>query len=174
MSEEFKFEYFSFGELPSSWRQRLYLSAQREFGTVPIVRQHVWAEPNWTLVALRGESLVGSVHLVERKATFDQRPILLAGIHNLIVEPGERNNGVGARLMKEAITFAFEKRGVEALLLFCADQLVSFYERMGFLKVTCAVWIEQPMGKKRWESNCLVLSRLPPPQIEIDLCGLPF
>ena len=149
-------------------------AAKREFGDVPIVQQHVWAKADWCIRALKNGEILGSVSLVVRTARFDEKSVAVVGINNLITEPSARKMGIGKALMRKATEFCFEKLKAEAIVLFCADDLVGYYQKLGFTKVNCPVWIEQPKGSKTWSSNCLVNSKVGVPGRSIDLCGLPW
>ncbi len=163
-----------FEDLPREVSAFVLASAKREFGNIPIVREHVWAKADWCIWALRNEAILGSVSLVTRTACFDEKSVAVVGINNLIIEPSARKMGIGKILMNKAIEFCFEKLKAEAIVLFCADDLVGYYQQLGFTKVVCPVWIEQPKGRKTWSSNCLVNSKVVMPSRLIDLCGLPW
>jgi len=168
-----QFKFFKYDSLSQDQKTYLKTIAQREFGHIPIVKQHVWAQADWSGFVILGNSPVSTINLVERTVEFDGIKKKTIGIHNLITETNGRKKGLGSSLMTEAIGFSQKQLQAEALLLFCADDLVSFYKKFGFKKVKCPVWIEQPTGRKTWASNCMVHSKNLPLQ-QIDLCGLPW
>ncbi len=147
---------------------------QREFGNIPIVQNHTWASPQIAILATSEKQFLGSVCLIVRQAKFDDQSVPIVGINNLITEAAARKNGVGGKLVEEAIKQASEYLKAKAVVLFCADELVAFYAKFGFQKVECDVWIDQPTGRRKWPSNCLVHTKQPLPSRIIDLCGFPF
>ncbi len=82
-----------------------------------------------TLVLLEGEALLGSVSLVLEDAPefCDQGSPWLASLY---VTPEARGRGLGARLVRAAVSTAAEQ-GVEELFLFTPEH-ASFYERLGW------------------------------------------
>jgi aminoglycoside 2'-N-acetyltransferase I len=65
---------------------------------------------------------------------------------------------------------------VEFGLLLCREQLIPFYERLGWEPVTALVFSDQPAGKMAFAGAAMVLpcsGRTWPAGI-VDLCGLPF
>ena len=82
-----------------------------------------------TLVALRGEQLLGSVSLVLEDAPElrDQGDAWLASLYVL---PEARGQGLGERLVKSLVAFAAEQK-VERLWLFTPEH-ASFYARLGW------------------------------------------
>jgi predicted N-acetyltransferase YhbS len=169
-----QYETSEYKNLSQETKAALDVSAKREFGHVPIVKNHVWAAPDWCIFAMEAKRRVASVCLIVRKGTFDEKEVLILGVNNLITEPDERRKGLGRSLMERAIKLCFDRFDANAVVLFCADGLVEYYESFGFKKVACPVWIAQPEGRKTWESNCLVNSRIGLPTDKIDLCGLPW
>ena len=57
--------------------------------------------------------------------------VFKAVIFDLLVSPGSREKGVGARLM-EAVKLHPRLAGVRHFELYCLPELVSYYERHGF------------------------------------------
>lgn len=86
-------------------------------------------------VAEEGDRLVGCVwfQMVEKVPHPSrrrwERPI--GYVTNMYVEPDLRNEGLGARLMSEALAFARE-REVSEVVVWPSPRSVSFYRRAGF------------------------------------------
>ena len=82
-----------------------------------------------TLVAMQGETLLGSVSLVLEDAPElrDQGDAWLASLY---VVPEARGLGLGVRLVKELVAFAARQQ-VERLWLFTPEH-ASFYARLGW------------------------------------------
>jgi GNAT superfamily N-acetyltransferase len=82
-----------------------------------------------TLVAMQGETLLGSVSLVLEDAPElrDQGDAWLASLY---VVPEARGLGLGVRLVKELVAFAARQQ-VDRLWLFTPEH-ASFYARLGW------------------------------------------
>lgn len=82
------------------------------------------------LVALDGRSVLGTTTLlVEQK--FIHGGGLVGHIEDVAVRPGDGGRGVGSSLVKAAVQLAREL-GCYKCILDCKEDLVPFYERMGF------------------------------------------
>ncbi len=88
------------------------------------LREGVMHEPELSFVLLRKEELIGSVRLT--KIMVGENEALLLG--PLVVKPEFKNCGIGAQLMKKAVSSAREA-GFEAIIL-VGD--FDYYKKYGF------------------------------------------
>jgi hypothetical protein len=158
-------------------KAELRARVQREFGHVPIVKNHVWADPDWIITGSIDERVVSFLNLIDRKAVADEKSVHLFGLNNVITESDCRRKGYSFALNNKALEFMKKQDPKAYGLLFCADDLVPFYEKMSWQSFYGSVLVSQPSGKKKWPSNCMIhcLGRNETfePK-EIDLCGLPW
>jgi predicted GNAT family N-acyltransferase len=169
-------ELIAAADAPAAMRAALADKVEREFGHVEIVRTHVWAEPTWLMLGHDGVRIVSFLSIVDRRATADDGPLHLFGLSNVITEPEARGRGHSFALNQQALAFMAEQDRVAIGLLFCADDLVRFYARLGWQRFAGRVTVEQPSGDRPWTSNCMVhgLGRTPPAAEHIHLRGLPW
>jgi hypothetical protein len=162
-------------ELPATLQEELEKRADREFGNVPIVREHVWAEPTWAFLGFVDEQLVSFLNIVDREVRADGNPVHFFGLNNVITEPQHRGRGYSNRLNSAAIAFMSESDPDACGFLFCADDLIPFYENLGWKKFAGEVIVSQPSGDKRWPSNAMFydLSRSRS-WMTVHLCGPPW
>ncbi len=57
---------YNSSEVPSDLQLQIDQRIHEEFGNVPIVRNHIWAKPDWTFVALNNGELVSFLSIIER------------------------------------------------------------------------------------------------------------
>lgn len=74
-----QYEVSRYKELSQDKKEGLEASAKREFGHVPIVKNHSWAVPDWCILALEDKRKIASVSLIARNGTFDDKPLLILG-----------------------------------------------------------------------------------------------
>lgn len=170
-----RIECHEFAKLAPATKNMILRSVDREFGDVPIVREHIWAEPDWSILGFLNEDLVGFLNVVDRHALVDDTPIHLFGVNNVITEPPFRRQGFSTKLNREFLQFIAELDENGIGLLFCADDLIPFYERLGWKKYFGTVVVRQPNGDKNWPSNAMYYSREGSRSWKtINLCGLPW
>ena len=147
-----------------------------EFEKYAIVRETDWAEADWTFLGFQGGELVAYFNLVDRVVRIDDAPVRVGGVNNMVTLPAHRGRGHASRLLREAQPKWFDPMGFEAGLLLCADGLVPFYERLGWLKLTCPVVYAQPDGEWTWKASCMLLEggRRIAATRRVDLCGPPW
>jgi predicted acetyltransferase len=87
-------------------------------------------------------SITAHVAVVERAVTVGPNlsKVRVAGIQSCCVLPGYRGTGLSDKMMSVAMAEA-NRRGFDAGLLFCLDQLETVYGRMGFEQLDAAVYV---------------------------------
>ncbi len=166
----------SYDDLNPEERHRLIALADDEFGGFDIVRNTEWASPNWVFLCSYENELAGCYNLVLRKAEFDGKPVMLAGLNNMITLPAFRGRRVASHLLENTQKLWFNQFKAEYGLLLCADQLVEFYAQFGWRLTSAEIRYKQPGGIRVWSANCMLLTNEGSwfePEL-IDLCGLPW
>jgi predicted acetyltransferase len=163
--------------LQPALRHQIDAMTKEQFGGDELVRSLAWSEPNWTVVVKEGSSLASFLHIVERVTLFDGKKTSVAGINNVITPPEHRGKGYATDALGEAQYVMFNKLKVEFGLLLCADDLVPYYEKLGWYAVDCPLTFSQPDGKKHtWQAAAMLLApngSQPKPK-KIDLQGTPW
>jgi len=84
------------------------------------------------MVALSNNKVVGSITmLIESKFIHDGG--LVGHIEDVVVSKDHQGKGIGKKLVGNMLEFAKEK-GCYKTILDCSDDLISFYEKIGFKK----------------------------------------
>jgi predicted GNAT family N-acyltransferase len=170
-----RIEKYVCSELPPDLRQLLKKIALREFGQVPIVRAHIWAEPDWAIVGFVGAELVSYLNIVDRQASADGAPVHLFGLNNVITEPRHRGQGYSRQLNLYAIDLMAQLDPDACGFLFCSDEMLEFYQRLGWRHFKGQVTVSQPSGDKDWPSNAMLLDTTGRRDWKtVHLCGLPW
>lgn len=88
------------------------------------------------------DSITAHVAVVERSVTVgrDLLKVHVAGVQSFCVLPDHRGIGLSSNMMSIAMEEA-NRRGFDAGLLFCLDQLQTVYNRMGWRKLDAAVYM---------------------------------
>lgn len=170
-----RIEHHLVAELPTDLRLELSNRVDREFGHIPIVREHVWATPTWAFMGFVDDQLVTFLNIVDRQVMADGQPLHCFGLNNVITDPQHRQQGYSSQLNKVAQEFMHETDPSGCGFLFCADDLLSFYKDRGWKKFEGAVTVSQPSGDKSWPSNAMFYDLIGDRSWQsIHLCGLPW
>jgi predicted acetyltransferase len=135
-----------------------------------------WASADWTVMVWEDQELVSNVHIIERVAKVDRKPVRLGGIGNVATKVEWRNRGFASAALKVAQEFLADPLKVDFGLMVCTEQMVPFYEKRGWKLVAQSLVTEQADGKKALGYPVMVLpiSEKDWPKGIIDLCGLPW
>lgn len=164
-----------FTELAIETKEQLDIIIESEFGHIPIVKQTSWALPDWTIIYYFENEIATFYNVVIREISIDEQYFKAAGINNVITPEKFRGKGFSTNTLLETKKYLFEDLNLDLGLLLCADDLVPFYKRLGWYKVDCPVYFDQPTEKKVWTANTMLLTNgttLYPQRI--DLNGLPW
>jgi hypothetical protein len=163
-------------DLPARRRDELRLLAANEFDRFPIVHETTWAAPDWSFLGMDGDHLACFYNLVERVVRFDGQQVEIVGLNNLVTATHYKSRGLASQLLRSTEAEWFATLKAKYGLLLCAEQLVPFYARLGWQRMSSEVRFSQPGAERVWTATCMVLSpaREPVDARVIDLCGLPW
>ena len=142
------------------------------FGQVP----YDFATPDWFITAREEGILAGRVGIIERTVSVKGQTIPIGGITGLITDPEKRKLGIAKALMDRAIAFMADELGVRYGFLLCREEIVTYYERLGWTVAPGQTSFDQKDGKRIWPKRTMVLGLKGDswPEGPIDLCGLPW
>lgn len=89
---------------------------------------------------------VTHVGLLRQTVTVGEHEVKVGGIGAVVTELKAHGKGYASYAMRYAANLMCQQWGVDFGLLFCREQLVKFYERLGWQRVKEPVEIEQPSG----------------------------
>lgn len=169
---------FRFYELSNKTRQKIEYYIELEFGEIPLVKEISWAKPDWTIIYTKNNELITFYNIIKRRVHFNDKTYIVAGINNVVTLPAHRGKGYSSKLLSSTKNFLFDDLEVDYGLLLCAEELVSFYQLLGWYEVHSDLFFQQPTNQiKRWAAKTMLLSNGKKKKIypkKIDLCGLPW
>lgn len=108
------------------------------------------------LVDVDGQA-VSHVGILQHTITVGEQFVKVCGVGGVVTALYAQGKGYATRAMLYAQDFMLSEWGVDFGLLFCRDQLLAFYERLGWQRVAEPVLIEQPLGEINSPMNVMVL-----------------
>ncbi|HNQ18236.1 MAG TPA: GNAT family N-acetyltransferase [Smithellaceae bacterium] len=159
-------------DLTGQKRDQLVQWFEDEFGYIPLK----WAEPQWYVLAFNDSELIGRVGIIDRLILVADQQICVGGISGVIAKNEWRNNGIGKKLMAEAVKAIKDKLNVCFGLLLCRKEVSGFYEKLGWKVNDFPTTFEQPQGKMVFPNLTMTYSCEGAffPNAPIDLNGLPW
>src|SRR5205085_1096068 len=107
-----------------------------------------WRGKDWHILAEMDGRAVSHVGLLQHTVTVGEHSVKVCGIGGVVTSAEAHGKGYASRAMRYAEDFMCREWAVAFGLLFCREQLVQFYERLGWLRVNEPVEIEQPSGTR--------------------------
>jgi GNAT superfamily N-acetyltransferase len=105
-----------------------------------------WQPKTHHLLVLKGGTPVAHIGFLLCLVTVEDGPIPVAGIGSVLTRLDCRGQGF-ARLGMEAAEDAIRQQQMAQFgMLFCREQMRSWYERLGWTQVAVPVWFDQPGG----------------------------
>ena len=139
-------------------------------------RDFEWSAPDWRVLVWVEGRVVSQAAILERVGRVAGQPVKLGGVGGVIALPEWRGRGLTGAAMRRAAEFMCRELGVEFGLLVCEEDVVAFYERLGWQVVEGPLTFDQSGGKATWPAAVMVLpcGEKEWPGGTIDLCGLPW
>jgi len=155
---------------------RSELAGGEEDPSLTSAYQLQWRPTEKHVLILEGKRMVCHVGLVKHTVAVGGNPVPVAGIGGVLTRPECRGRGYARVAMEAAEAFALSQMGVDFMLLFCRPALESWYQHLGWAKVSSAVWIDQQQGTivQPLVSMVRCLGAKPWPQGKVRLGCLPW
>jgi predicted N-acetyltransferase YhbS len=92
-----------------------------------------------------GGALVASAGLTMATVDVQENSFEVVGLGGVFVRADRRGQGLGRRIVEEALERA-PRIGPAFMVLFCHDDRAGLYERLGFAEIAAPIEVEQPEG----------------------------
>lgn len=135
-----------------------------------------WAPSEWLLRGFAGEELVTQLAILDRQIKVGEQQVRVGGIGGVATDPRWRKRGFAEKSMIEAARLMRDEFKVEFGMLFCLDDMLAYYSRLGWQQIFTPVRIEQRGGTMVLPLYAMVipLTGRDWPLGAVDLCGLPW
>jgi len=143
------------GVLDPEDRHTLFEWGENIFGLEDLLLR--WRPKDWHFILDADGRAASHVGILKHTVSAGGQAVVVGGVGGVVTVPEAQGHGYAQRLMRHAAAYMCEELGVEFGFLFCRDQLVAFYERLGWRLVTGPVEVEQEAGPLVPPFNVMVL-----------------
>jgi predicted acetyltransferase len=135
-----------------------------------------WARPDWAVMVWEDDDMVSNVHIIARTIKVGQNSVKLGGIGNIATKVEWRQRGYASTALRVAMDFLQNPLQVDFGLMIATEEMVSHYDKAGWIQVAASLLMEQPAGRATLNYPVMVLPvrKKDWPKGPIDLCGLPW
>ena len=136
-----------------------------------------WTAPQWG-VFVRDDSgdLVSYTGVISREGAHDGRRVSIGGVGGIATHPDHRGRGYAPIGMGRALDF-LTRGGADFVLLVCRDELVAYYQRLGWRLFAGELMVSQFGEPEVFTYNRVMvgdLNQAAPKSGTIDLQGPPW
>jgi predicted GNAT family N-acyltransferase len=120
--------------------------------------------------------LVGAAGVLVATVQAGGEELPVVGVGSVIVTRTQRGRGLMPTLFERVRRLA-DDLGPDRAMLFCAPELVSLYERFGFVRIEAPVWADQPEGRIEMPEPSMwrpLRGGVSWPPGRVEVVGLPF
>lgn len=137
------------------------------------ISQWTWSLDDYRLLVRMGDSIVSHVAMIERTCLVNAQPIKVGGVGGVGTLPEWRGRGLASLAMQQTADFLKNQLKVEYGMLFCANEMVPYYQRLGWRMVDAPVSFEEHAVKMQCDCPVMYLpcEKLYWPAGNVDVCG---
>ncbi|WP_460234344.1 GNAT family N-acetyltransferase [Aurantivibrio plasticivorans] len=121
----------------------------------------IWRPKDLHLVMYQQDMPVSKCGLLRQTIRVGSHDLEVAGIGGVVTAPECQNQGFATQLIDEALRFVETEWLLSVSALFCRNELVPFYQQLGWKGAEREVMIVQPHGSVRAPMNFLVYEVAP-------------
>lgn len=137
-------------------QQRLYNWGEDIFASNHL--NVTWRPKDWHVIVDADSRAVSHVGLLRHTVIVGEREVRVCGVGGVVTNLEAHGRGYASHALRYAQELMCREWGVDFGLLFCRDQLIPFYERLGWRLIREEVLVEQPGGVTASPMNVMVLS----------------
>lgn len=154
----------SYNELSTEEREQIDLLIQTEFGHLDFITKLRWATPDYSVRKFENNELVAFYNVVLRTVMFNSKPQLTMGISNVITPIAHRGQKHSFNLLQDTQYKMLQQTCADFGLLLCSEDMIPFYNRLGWQELSCRIYHDQPSEKVLWPAKAMSLNL---PELEI-------
>jgi GNAT superfamily N-acetyltransferase len=118
----------------------------------------VWQPKTQHVLVMKDDTPVTHIGFLLHVVTIEEHPIQVAGIGGVLTRPDCRGQGFGRVGIAAVESWVRQHRLAEFGMLFCREQMQTWYERLGWTRVASPVWISQSEGDRESPMPVMVKS----------------
>ena len=135
-----------------------------------------WTPDDWRLLVRVEDKLVSHIAIIERTCLVNGKPVKVGGVGGVGTHPEWRGHGLASLAMVQAAEFLTNGLKVEFGVLFCDQEMVPYYQRLGWRMIDAPVYFSMHDSKMQSDSPAMYLPGTKPywPSGDVDVCGYPW
>jgi aminoglycoside 2'-N-acetyltransferase I len=132
-----------------------------------------WSQDDWRLLVRMNDRIVSHVAITERICLVDGQPVKVGGIGGVGTHPEWRKQGLASLAMRKTADFLVKTLKVDFGVLFCANELVPYYQRLGWRTIDSPVFFGEEGEKMPCDCPVMYLPGTKPywPWGEVNIRG---
>lgn len=135
-----------------------------------------WTPEDWRVLVRVDNRIVSHVSIVERTCLVKGQSVKVGGVGGVGTLPERRGQGLASLAMKQTADFLINQLKVDFGVLLCGNDLVPYYQRLGWRMIDDPVFFEEPAGRLQCDCPVMYLPGIKPywPSGIVDVRGNPW
>jgi predicted N-acetyltransferase YhbS len=124
-----------------------------------VVKQTLWATPEWSILVWEDDELIARVGLILREIICNGEKKLVGGIGSVMAHPErQKSKGLASAAINDAIKFFDEEHKAAFAILFSGPRMIEFYKRLQWKPFDGEVFVEQPRkGRVKFQDSTVLV-----------------
>ena len=140
------------------------------------ISQWIWTQEDYRLLVRVDNRILAHIAIIERTCLVNNQPVKVGGVGGVGTHPEWRSRGLASLAMRKTADFLKNQLKVEYGVLFCANEMVPYYQRLGWRRIDAPVTFEHHRIRMQSDSPVMYLPCEKPywPAGDVDVCGMPW
>jgi aminoglycoside 2'-N-acetyltransferase I len=132
-----------------------------------------WSQDDWRVWVQVDHRIVAHVAITERTCLVNRQPVKVGGIGGVGTHPDWRKQGLASLAMQKTADFLVHQLKADFGVLFCANEMVPYYQRLGWRMIDSPVYFEEEGEKMLCDCPVMYLPGTQPywPWGEVEIGG---
>jgi aminoglycoside 2'-N-acetyltransferase I len=137
------------------------------------ISQWTWSQDDYRLLVRIDNRILSHVAIIERTCLVNEHPVKVGGVGGVGTHPEWRGQGLASLAMRQTAEFMKNQLKVEYGVLFCANEMVPYYQRLGWRMIDAPVTFEEHGVRMQCDCPVMYLPCVKPywPAGNVDVCG---
>ena len=105
-----------------------------------------WRPKDWHFLCYENGKLVSAAGVLQQNIFVGTHSVSVAGVGGVVTLPEARERGHATALMRQVADYIKNEMSVEFGMLFCHEELIPFFVRLGWQRIGEKAFVDQPSG----------------------------
>ena len=116
-----------------------------------------WRKKEYSILVYNNNDLMSHIGLLNHSINLPNETLIIGGVGSVITIPEAQGQGYATAGLKYSVDYIKEKYKADFGILVCNQELVPFYEKLGWKLLPPPIYFDQPEGKIKSQLEVMYL-----------------